>query len=99
MHLDSWYEKLCQKGSKKMKQQLEENLDQGMCETAYTGAYLYPNRKDITETKIQMMQEKEGITEGGSSWRGSEGRELERCFSSSDSQMILMLLVCGAHFE
>lgn len=64
MHLDSWYEKLCQKGSKKMKQQLEENLDQGMCETVYTGAYLYPNRKDITETKIQMMQEKEGITEG-----------------------------------
>lgn len=29
-----------------MKQQLEENLEQGMCETAYTGAYLYPNRKD-----------------------------------------------------
>lgn len=43
-----------------MKQQLEKNLDQGMSETAYTGAYLYPNRKDITERKIQMM----GVTEG-----------------------------------
>lgn len=60
---------------------------------------MYHNGKDLTERKIRMTQETEGMTKGCSLGEGEKGTNLQQCFLNNDSQMMLVLLVRGPLFE